>query len=90
MENTLEVGFKTLECVGVLKGVWHEIFDLKFFHELVSSSCCVLGPFQIFIKIWGNICNFVFITGVEDTGIKLFIGVNNTTNKLLPLPFSRQ
>jgi hypothetical protein len=54
------------------KGVCHEIFDFRFFHESVSSRplSIPLGPFRIFTKILGDILNFVF-TSVKDTGDKL-------------------
>jgi len=40
-------------AILVLKGVWHEIFVLRFFHESVSPRplCIPLWPFQIFRKI---------------------------------------
>jgi hypothetical protein len=41
-----------------------------------------LKPFPIFTKIRGDICNFVFIAGVNDAGDKLFTGVNATGDKL--------
>ncbi len=54
-----------------LKGVSHKIFDLRFFHESVFPwpLSILLGPFQIFLKILGDIFNFVFIavtTTLED------------------------
>ncbi len=36
-----------------------------------------LGPFKICIKILGDICNFVFIDGLIDTGDQLFTRVTN-------------
>jgi hypothetical protein len=44
-----------------------------------------LGPLQIFTKIRGDIRNFVFITSVNDKGNKLYTGVNDTGDKLLPV-----
>jgi hypothetical protein len=41
-----------------------------------------LGPFQIFRKIRGDIHNFVFVAGVNDTGNELFTGVNDTGNEM--------
>ncbi len=63
-----------------LKGVWHEIFDLSFFHESVSPRppSIPLGPFWIFSKIRGDIRELMFITGVNDIGEKLFSGVDDT------------
>jgi hypothetical protein len=37
-----------------------------------------LGPFRIFSKIRGDIRELMFITGVNDTGEKMFSGVNDT------------
>ncbi len=63
-----------------LKGFWHEIFDFRFFHESVSPRppSIPLGPFWIFLKIRGDIREWIFIVGVNDTGDKLFSGVNDT------------
>ena len=36
-----------------------------------------LGPFRIFSKIREDILEWMFITGVNDTGDKLFTGVKN-------------
>jgi hypothetical protein len=45
-----------------------------------------LGPIQnCFTKIHGDIRTFVFITGVNDTGDRLFTGVTNNDTKLLPV-----
>ncbi len=68
-----------------LKGVWHEIFELRFFHESVSSRpiSIPLGPFWIFSKIRGDIRELMFIAGVNDTGEKLFSGVNDTGEKFI-------
>ncbi len=43
-----------------------------FFHESVSPKplSTPLGPFRIFLKIPGDICNSRFTTGVVDTGGK--------------------
>ncbi len=42
-----------------------------------------LGPFQIFSKIRGDIREWMFITGVNNTGDKLFTGVNDTGDKFI-------
>ncbi len=42
-----------------------------------------LGPFQTFTKILGDILEWMFITGVNDTGNNLFTGVNNTGDKFI-------
>ncbi len=51
-----------------------------FFHESVSSRppSIPVGPFWIFSKIRGDVRELMFITGVNDTGEKLFSGVNDT------------
>ncbi len=53
-----------------LKGVWHEIFDLRFFSwiSVPQAQSIPLGPFWIFSKIRGDIRELMFITGVNDTG----------------------
>ncbi len=63
-----------------LKGVWHEVFNFRFLHESVSPRppSILLEPFWIFSKISGDICALMFITGVNDTGDKLFSGVVDT------------
>ena len=42
-----------------------------------------LEPFWIFSKIRGDIHELMFITGVNDTGNKLFSGVNDTGEKFI-------
>jgi hypothetical protein len=42
-----------------------------------------LEPFRIFSKIRGDISELMFITGVNDTGNKLFSGVNDTGEKFI-------
>ncbi len=37
-----------------------------------------MGPFRIFSKIRGDIREWMFITVVNDTGDKVYIGVNDT------------
>ncbi len=56
----------------LLKGVWHEIFSLHFFYESVSPGplSSPLGPFQIFSKLRRDFREWMFITGVNDTGDK--------------------
>ncbi len=43
----------------------------------------LLGPFQIFSKIREDILEWMFITGLNDTGNKLFTGVNDTGDKFV-------
>ncbi len=77
---------KQVDLVDVyLKGVWHVIFDFMFFLESVSpgSMTTPLGPFRIFLKIREDILEWMFITGVNDTGNKLFSGVNDTGDKFI-------
>ncbi len=60
-----------------LKGVWHEIFNFRFFYESVSPEppSTPLGPFQIFQKLAEIFAN--------DIGDKLLIGVNDTGDKFI-------
>jgi hypothetical protein len=58
----------------------------SFFHESLSPRppSIPLEPFfWIFSKIRGDIRELVFITGVVDTGDKLFSGVNDTGEKCI-------
>ncbi len=57
-----------------LKGIWHEIFDLRFFHESVSSwpLSILFEILLLYMKIREDIHNFMFIAGVVDTGDKPF------------------
>ncbi len=59
-----------------LKGVWHEIFDFKFCHVSVSP-----GPLSIQLVPFWILRKFVEIFA-NDTGNKLFTGVNSTSDKL--------
>ncbi len=56
-----------------------------FFHESVfpRPPSIPLEPFWIFSKIRGDIRELMFITGVTDTGDKLFSGVNDTGEKCI-------
>ncbi len=60
-----------------LKGVWHKIFDLRFFHESVSPwpLSVLLGPFQNFYYNSGDIFNFVIIASDNDAGGNIIISV---------------
>jgi hypothetical protein len=55
-----------------LKGQYHEIFCFWFYHESVSpkSLIILIGPFQFFSKIRGDIRSSRFATGVNNTGGK--------------------
>ncbi len=55
---------ETIFCRS-LKGVWYEIFDLRFFSWSVSPGLMSipLGPFRIISKICGDILEWLFITG---------------------------
>ncbi len=68
-----------------LKGVWHKIFELRFFSWIsvpqTHKYCIPLGPFWIFSKIRGDIRELMFIASVNDTGEKMFSGVNDTGKK---------
>ncbi len=52
-----------------LNGVWHEIFDFRFFHESVSPGPLNM-PVQIFTKILGDMQKYKLITEVIDIGEK--------------------
>jgi hypothetical protein len=69
----------------MFKGSLTRDFRLHFFHESVSPGplSIPLGPFQIFMTIRGDIHNFVFTTGVVDTGDKLFTVVNDKGDEVL-------
>ncbi len=45
-----------------------------------------LGMFRIFSQIRDDILEWMFITGVNDTGDKLFTGVKNTADKFMLTP----
>jgi hypothetical protein len=55
-----------------LKGTVSQDFRLLVFHESVSPKTLSiqLGPFRIFLKIWGDIRSSRCTTGVIDTGGK--------------------
>jgi len=55
-----------------LKGVWHEIFDFSLNHESVSPGplSIPLGSFWLFSKIRRDNREWMFISGVNDTGDK--------------------
>jgi hypothetical protein len=55
-----------------LKGQCHEMFDFRLFNESVSPKplSIPIGPFQIFVKVRGDICSSRCTTGVVDTGGK--------------------
>ncbi len=55
----------------------------RFFHILRAPLSIPLWPFRIFSKIRGVIHEPMFITGVYDTGDKLFTGVNDIGDKSL-------
>ncbi len=59
-----------------------------FMNPFPPGPCIPLGPFQIFTKILGDIRHFLFITGINDTTVKLFTDVNDTGDKLELAPVS--
>jgi hypothetical protein len=75
-----------LSGIFLFKGslTWH--FRLQVFYELVSHRppSIPLGLFQFYENLW-DICNFVFIAGINGTGDKLFTGVNGAGDKLSPV-----
>jgi hypothetical protein len=80
-----------------LKGQCHENFCFRFFHETSSPKPLniTLGPFQIVLKICGDICSAppasttpavnvpTCADRVVDTNGKFITGVNNTGGKFL-------
>jgi hypothetical protein len=54
-------------------GVWHEIFDFRFFHVSVFLRSLIIPsrPFRVFTKSRVDIYNFVFVVGVVVTNDKL-------------------
>jgi hypothetical protein len=66
-----------------LKGHCHENFFFWLFHESDSPQpqSIPLGPFQIFLKIRGDIRKSRCTTGINDTGSKISAGINNTSGK---------
>ncbi len=69
--NRVFVSLKLFKT-ALLKGVWYEIFAFRFFHKSVSLGLLSipLKPFQIFSKIREDICEWMFISCVNDTGEK--------------------
>ena len=55
-----------------LEGVWHEIFDFRVFSEISvpRASEYLIGIIRIFSKIRGDIREWMFVSGVNDTGEK--------------------
>ncbi len=77
---------KATDLSTAIKGSLIEDFRLQDFHESVSPVpvSIPLRPFKICMKICRDISNFVFIPGINDTGNKMFIGVNGISDKLPP------
>ncbi len=77
--------------IHLLKGVWHEIFDFRFFPEIVSLEplSIPIGTILYFYEIGGYIRNFVYIVNFVETDDKLFDSVNDTGDKLCHLPFCK-
>ncbi len=66
-----------------LKGQCHEIFDFRFFHELVSPKLLniPLGPFRISLKIRGDIRCSRCTTGVVNTVVHLDLPISPRKNR---------
>ncbi len=60
-----------------------KIKSKKEWHMATKPLSIPLGMFWIFMKIRGDIREWMFITVVNNTGDKLFSGVNNTGEKLI-------
>ena len=71
--------------VGFFKGSLTRDFQLQVFLWISVSWAPKYsnGAFSNFSKISGDIREWIFITGVKDTGDKLFIGVNDTGDKFI-------
>jgi hypothetical protein len=72
-------------CKRKFKGTVPWIFYFKFFHESVSPKplSIPIGPFEIFLKICGNIRSSRCTTSVgADAGGKFTTGVIDTSGKL--------
>ncbi len=71
--------------LSILKGVWHEIFDFRFFSWLSVPWAheYSLGAVSNFFENSRRYSRMNVITGVNDTGDKLFTGVNDTGNKFI-------
>jgi hypothetical protein len=69
-----------------LKGVWHEIFDLRFFSwiSVPQAHKYSIGPFWIFSKIRRDIRELMFIPGVNDTGCSATAATNYPSLRNLP------
>ncbi len=68
-----------------LKGVWHEIFDFKFFSwiSVPQAPKYSIGAFLNFFENSWRYSKLMFITGVNDTGDKMFSGVSDTGKKFI-------
>ncbi len=71
----LQIRRKSEKYTGIifyLKGVWHEIFDFRFFSwiSVPQAPKYSVGAILNFSKIRGDIRELLFITGVNDTGDK--------------------
>ncbi len=65
-----------------LKGVWHEIFGFRFF-SWISVPQAPKYSIGAILNFFGDIRELMFITGVNDTGNKLFSGANDTGEKFI-------
>ncbi len=70
----------------ILKGSLTRDFRLQFFFliQCIPGPLSIpLGSFLLFLKIRRDNREWMFISGVNDTGDKLFGGVNNTADKFI-------
>jgi hypothetical protein len=70
----------------MFKGRLTRDFRLQVF--FISPWPLPLWPFRVLSKIRGDIRESMFVTGVIDTGDKLFTGVNDISEKSLSQIFS--
>jgi hypothetical protein len=67
--------------LGSLKGQCHKDFLLQVFSLLFYSKAKILGSFQIFLKIPGDIRTSRCTTGINDTSGKFATHINDTGGK---------
>ncbi len=60
---------------------WLQVFYMNQCPQAPKAPSIPLRLLWIFSKIRGDICEWIFIAGVNDTGDKLFSGVNDTADK---------
>ncbi len=79
-----QLEFSAIPAVS-LKGVWHEIFDFSFFSwiSVPRAPEYSIRIIRLFSKIRRDNREWMFISGVNDTGEKLLGGDNDTAVKFI-------